>query len=347
MWLQAVETRSLVNPRAGEQRLGEVLTCLASCIDRQQYQQQLQQHYAQGARIALLGVPEDLGPRANFGRPGAVDGWSAALSAFAQLQANQVYQYQSLLLLGTVTVADLQEAPLSADPVTAIAQLRERVAALDARVFEVLQPAFAAGYEVILIGGGHNQSLPLLQALADASSSSVAAINLDPHADFRALEGRHSGNGFSYAAAAGALAHYHVFGLHPGKNNADSLARLQQAGFSYRSWQALQGEDWPTAVAALSQWVQRWQKPLGIEVDLDAIHAAPASAVNYLGVSAGQAQHFVQRLAALPPARYLHLAEGAPSLHPQGQAVGHAVVGQLLSELVLAYLAGYRERNTP
>jgi formiminoglutamase len=35
-----------------------------------------------------------------------------------------------------------------------------------------------------------------------------------PHSDFRPEEGRHSGNGFSYAYAEGFLKYYFIFGLH-------------------------------------------------------------------------------------------------------------------------------------
>jgi formiminoglutamase len=41
----------------------------------------------------------------------------------------------------------------------------------------------------------------------------INAINFDAHSDFRILEGRHSGNGFSYAYEEGFLKNI-VFGLH-------------------------------------------------------------------------------------------------------------------------------------
>jgi formiminoglutamase len=41
----------------------------------------------------------------------------------------------------------------------------------------------------------------------------VNAINFDAHSD-RILEGRHSGNGFSYAYEEGFLKKYFIFGLH-------------------------------------------------------------------------------------------------------------------------------------
>jgi formiminoglutamase len=39
----------------------------------------------------------------------------------------------------------------------------------------------------------------------------VNAINFDAHSDFRILEGRHSGNGFSYAYEEGFLKKYFIF----------------------------------------------------------------------------------------------------------------------------------------
>lgn len=57
----------------------------------------------------------------------------------------------------------------------------------------------SAGVVPIVIGGGHNNSYGMLRGSSKGLNSQVNAINIDPHADFRELEGRHSGNGFSYA----------------------------------------------------------------------------------------------------------------------------------------------------
>jgi formiminoglutamase len=50
----------------------------------------------------------------------------------------------------------------------------------------------------IIIGGGHNNSYGNIKGTA-LQRKPVNAINFDAHSDFRILEGRHSGNGFSYA----------------------------------------------------------------------------------------------------------------------------------------------------
>ena len=62
-----------------------------------------------------------------------------------------------------------------------------------------LEPAFSLGISAIVLGGGNNNSLPVLRPVRAATSKPVAAVNCDPHADFRRAEGRHSGNPFRYA----------------------------------------------------------------------------------------------------------------------------------------------------
>ena len=87
-------------------------------------------------------------------------------------------------------------------------------------------PWLQAGLEPVVIGGGHNNAFGLLRALSTFHHAGVAAVNLDPHCDFRPLEGRHSGNSFSYAASQGYLNRYHILGLHEQKNSETSLQQL-------------------------------------------------------------------------------------------------------------------------
>lgn len=347
MLLQPVDCHTLFTARAGEQRLGEVLAQLPVVNDQQQYQQALAEAWQRGQRIMLLGVPESIGPRANLGRAGAEDGWYAALKGLLNLQANNSVASDLLLLAGAVLTADLQQQSTDLDPSNSqqLEQLRDLCRQLDERVRAILQPAFSQGFAVILIGGGHNNAYPLITSLAAAVEHAVGAINLDPHADFRACEGRHSGNGFSYAQQQGALAHYHVVGLHPAKNNADSLRRMQQAGFSWVTLHQLWQQPWAEQLCQLQQLSESWQCSFGLEIDVDALYGVPASAINFIGLSVSHAATLVSSLASNNNARYLHLAEAAPSLHPHGRRSGDLVTAQVLSELVLAYLQGYCRRT--
>ena len=74
-----------VSVRNGETRIGQSI-CLPE--PNQTLQQQLEIARQQGCRYVLLGIPEDIGPRANLGQGGADKGWQAFLAKFLNLQVN-------------------------------------------------------------------------------------------------------------------------------------------------------------------------------------------------------------------------------------------------------------------
>ena len=115
--------------------------------------------------------------------------------------------------------------------------MRDLCSQIDQLSVPILKQIFDCGLEPIVIGGGHNNSYPILKALSQSTGDKVCAINLDPHADFRAPEGRHSGNGFSYAHKDGILHDYHVVALHELKNNQAIIDSLNQANFTFDSYQ--------------------------------------------------------------------------------------------------------------
>ncbi len=338
----ASKLATLLTQRSGEQRLGQLLALPADSLS---YTDVLAAHKAAGGQFVLLGISESIGPRANLGNAGAELGWQAFLQRFLNLQANAALAPERILLLGEIDCADLQQRATELNPQEPqqLAQLRQLCAELDERVASQLEPVLAANLYPVVIGGGHNNAYPLLQALAQVSQQKVNCANLDPHADFRPLEGRHSGNGFSYANAAGYLGHYTVLGLDMQKNSATSLAMLQHAAAEYVTYQQVFVEQQLTFQQALDQVVEhccQGTAPIAIELDTDSIQAMPASALNYSGISVEQAAQFVFQLAKLPRARYLHLAEAAPACHPAGLTAGLTQCGQVLATLVLAFING-------
>ena len=56
-----------------------------------------------------MGVPEDIGVRANLGRAGARGGWAAFLPAFATMQSNASLRGEDIAVLGHIAVDDLME----------------------------------------------------------------------------------------------------------------------------------------------------------------------------------------------------------------------------------------------
>lgn len=339
---QDSEVRALLQPRPGEVRVGQVVGVLGTRAGPDSWQQA---HRA-GARYALLGIPEDLGPRGNLGRPGAEGAWDAFLPIFLNQQANHFLPARQVLLAGSVQTRDLQEAArgLGSEP-RDVLQLRELCARLDARVAPIVQEIVASGLIPVVIGGGHNNAFPILQgvvaglrARGEERKNGLAVVNCDPHADFRALEGRHSGNGFSYAQKAGLLASYFVLGLHEGFNSQEMLDRLVAFGGRYVTYESVfvrQELDFGQALEQATSYVLASTSPVGLELDLDALAGMPSSAQTPNGLSCEEAARFLHHLAHRVPVAWLHLAEGAPALAPEG---GARQVGKALAFLVSTFL---------
>jgi len=332
---QAATLAAFQQLREGETRLGQSLRYADAGLPLAEALTAAKQ---QGCVFVFLGVPEDIGPRANLGQGGSDLGWQAFIRKFINLQQNEFLDGSQILLLGELNCADLQQQSRNAD----LATLRTLCAEIDLRLEPVLLAIFEAGLTPIVIGGGHNNSLPLLSALSKSQQQAVNCINLDPHADFRLLEGRHSGNGFSYAKTQGYLDRYLVMGFHELKNSASSLAQIKAAGVDLLSYQQLFVREQAPWSELLKLWLSQRepQQVFGIELDTDAITGMPVSAYNSCGVSVQQAEHFVYLLATQSQSRYLHLAEAAPAQHPAGLAAGMNDAGQILTALVCAFLFG-------
>ncbi len=340
------EVRALTSVRVGEVRVGQAIPLLGPQGGREGWQQARRA----GARFALLGIPEDLGPRANLGRPGADGAWEAFLAAFLNQQANHFLPTEEVLLAGAVFTQDLQEASrgLGSGPED-LGPLRDLCAALDERVAPVVEEIVSAGLVPIVIGGGHNNAHPLMKGVMQGlrqrgqePSAGLAVVNCDPHADFRLLEGRHSGNAFSYAHQAGLLASYFVVGLHEGYNSREMLDRLRAAGgglVSYESIFVRRELDFDEALERARIHAACPGVPVGLELDLDAVAGMPSSAQAPNGLTCEEAARFLHRLASTLPVAWLHLPEGAPACQPEG---GARHVGRALAFLVSTFVKACR-----
>jgi arginase family enzyme len=327
--------QQLVTPRAGETKLAQTVlthnpnTSLEETLNTAKNNQ---------VRFVIMGIGEDIGPRANLGRGGATDAFESAIAQFLNLQSNRFFIGKQCLVLGQIKTDDLQ---LPED--TSADALRANVETLDKRVIEITAQVMAAGLEPIVIGGGHNNAYGLLMAAKQVYHKQIAAVNLDPHSDFRPREGRHSGNGFSYAAASGALGYYHVLGMHELKNSEETLSQLSAFGGHWHTLQSIWVRREISLTSALDDIVTKLnssQLPVALELDLDSITNMPSSASTAAGIPLLDALHYVHTIAKNTPCTYLHLAEAAPSCHVAGISAGYRETGQSISELIYAYIQG-------
>jgi formiminoglutamase len=322
-FLPQQEITQLTRKREGEVKLGQTLRIAQSFDDLSVFK-------AQGCQFAIIAVSEDIGPRANLGKGGATEGWNAFLTQFANLQDNQYLRGEHIALLGKVEISAAED--------TDVQQLRAQVSQLDESVNSIVKTALDADLLPIVIGGGHNNAYPIIKACHQFHGLPLAVTNLDPHCDFRAREGRHSGNGFRYAYDEGALSHYTVVGLHEQKNNQESLDALALNSLPYYTvqdthWRRTKNYD--QVLEETGKYLMHSGLPVGIEIDLDAITQMPSSAVTAAGMSAGDALYYLAQMASLPKVTYLHLAEGAPVTADNFE---QRTVGQILAEMVSLFV---------
>lgn len=319
----------LLNTREGEVKLGENCQLIIPTAD---WQESLE---SSNATFVLLGIPEDIGVRANGGIGGAHTAWMPALQSIVNIQSTAQLNGEELLILGAFDFSDWIEESQQMNS----AQLRELVFKIDEEVYPVIQKIIEAGKIPIVIGGGHNNSFPLLKAASLAFGEAVNCINLDAHSDYRLMEGRHSGNGFRYAKAAKYLLQYALIGLHENYNSEAVIQELthdETINFStYEDIFLRNNLDFEQAVLQAINFTD--SLPTGIELDLDCIQNVLSSASSPSGISVLQARQYVYLTASKSNPAYLHLAEGATQL---ANAKQDSSTGKLLAYLVSDFMKG-------
>lgn len=296
---------ALIGRRAGEVKFGERV----AVAEPSGWESSL---VLSQARFVLLGIPEDIGVRANGGVGGAHTAWPAAVQALLNIQSTEGLSGEELLLLGAFDFSEW----MNASAALPVEELRPFVSRIDQEVSAVIEIIVRAGKIPVVIGGGHNNAYGLLKGASLALGQSLSCINLDAHSDFRAMEGRHSGNGFRYAKAEGYLRRYAVIGLHENYNSAGILAELSaDPDLHYSFFEAIFLRQKLSFEQALEQAVQHTGAGYtGIELDLDCIQGVLSSAATPSGISVLQARQYLYYGARQTKACYLHLTEGATQL---------------------------------
>jgi len=318
----------LTNTRKGELKFGQA----ASTVDSFDTLKEKSQKYV------LLGIPEDIGIRANYGKSGASKAWEAALTSLCNIQQTQYCQADNVVVLGEIDCSKQMQQALLLDTNDAhyAEKLGELVTQIDHLVAEIVEKIVACGKIPILIGGGHNNSFGNLKGTSKALKKPINCINFDAHTDFRALEHRHSGNGFSYAAEEGFLNTYFIFGLHRNYTSQavfDSMTRVSET-VQFSFFEDISIKNKKTFLEALQEAEAFCtQKPFGLEIDLDAVANMGSSAMTPSGFSLEECRRFLQYFSVNKNCRYIHICEGAPNRELFAGQVGKATA-YLVSDII-------------
>ena len=291
------------------------------------------------AKFVLFGISEDIGVRANFGKPGTKNAWNSVLKTLLNIQSNRFTNANHLLILGHFDF-DKIDFKMSDDKIEK--KLRKKVNTIDNEVTHLVHLVKKNGKIPIAIGGGHNNAYGLIKGCALALKSKVNTINFDAHTDFRALEGRHSGNGFSYAMDEGFLKRYFIFGVHESYTSEsiyNSIENNEDIDYiSFESIDVRQEISFGKALEKGQNFISK--QPYGLEVDCDAIAHCPSSAMTPMGFNNTKAAQFVFDLGKNSNAIYLHICEAAPKLNPKKKDFN---VGKMITALIVNFMASKSE----
>lgn len=306
----------LVNVRNGETKLGERVGVVSS----------LEGLNTSDAPFVLLGIPEDIGVRANYGLSGASTAWNPALKALLNTQSNHFLDGAELCVLGHFEFTEHKN--------DSIEGLQQKVSQIDEAVSACITKIIASGKIPIIIGGGHNNAYPIIKGLALARKHPVHIINIDAHADLREANGRHSGNSFSYALKDGYMAKYGVFGLHQNYNNTAILKEIE----TNEKIQAVFFDDILLKDSVLSAWnqlINDFETP-GLEIDLDSLENFLSSATTPSGFSLNEIRRLI--LGSSTQFAYLHICEGASEMADGRTSTS---TGKSIAYLITDFLKSY------
>ena len=331
---------SLTKIRRFETKLGEQILVAA---DPAQLELSIQESPAE---YVMVGIPEDIGVKANMGVGGSDTAWIPFLQSLLNIQSNDFLSGEQILLLGHFDFGDIQytienNALNSEERLEAY---RHAVNIIDGEVEKLVTFITSLHKIPIVIGGGHNNAYPLVKGAAKGLCKAGAiplaqinAINLDAHTDYRPLEGRHSGNAFRYAEEDGYLLKYCVVGVHENYIPQNIWIDIVNNPFidliTYEDIFILEKRNFTQAIAHATGFTE--ESFVGLELDLDCLENILSGAETPSGLTPLHARQYITFVAAGSKIAYLHICEGAARLSDGRKS---ETTGKLISYLVCDFI---------
>jgi formiminoglutamase len=333
---------SLTKLRRFETKLGERIKVVNNAEDLDH------QIATSEAKFVLFGIPEDLGAKGNYGIGGTDTLWIPFLQSFLNVQSNDFLDGQEILLVGHFDFGDIQYLidTTAKGEDEKIAAYRHAVNSIDDEVEQLVKVITSAKKIPVAIGGGHNNSYPLIKGSAKGwhkagmiPLAQINCINLDAHSDYRPMEGRHSGNAFRYAEEDGYLQKYCIIGLHENYLPQNVWVDMVNNPFidciTFEDIFVHEKRTFMQAVAHATGFTE--DTMTGIDIDIDGIQNTLSSAMTPVGINPVHARQYIAFASSDSKPAYLHICEGATRL---SDGRSDATSGKLISYLVSDFIKG-------
>jgi formiminoglutamase len=284
--------------------------------------------------------------KADGGVGGADTAWIPFLQCFLNMQSNDFLTGDSILLLGHFDFSELPRL-IEANahgPEEKIEAYRHAVNTIDDEVESLVKLVTACGKIPVVIGGGHNNSYPLIKGAAKGlykkgliPLAQINSVNLDAHTRYRPAEGRHSGNGVRYAEEDGYLQKYCVVGIHENYLPQNVWLDIVNNPFldfiTYEDIFILEKRNFVQAVAHATGFTE--DNYIGLELDLGCIGQVLARDRTPSGLSPQHARQYVTFAATDSKIAYLYICEGASAL---SDGRNDQTTGRLISYIVSDFI---------
>lgn len=285
-------------------------------------------------RVALLGVPQDIGVQRNGGRAGAAKAPEAVRRAL----------YKFTPFAGDRSIEDALAITDTGDIRTEGVDLEE----IHERQSLVVAHLLSQGCIPVVLGGGHDIAWPDAVGFG-AVHSEFGVINLDPHTDVRPLVDRsaHSGSPFRQVleseelhVPAGAFAEFgtqrfavaqsHIRYLEDRGMHIVWYHDIRQAGFL------------PALEATIARVSDNGRRPLYVSFDMDSVHSADApgvSATAPIGFTADELCRAAWLCGTSPAVGMIDIAETNPEHDVDSRTA------KLAALLIMHFLGGVAHRT--
>ena len=331
--LKESDLEALVVQRRNEIKFGEQLHFLTDSHSIYEQIKSLDVSYV------IFGIKEDLGVLAHYGNAGTSRAWDATIKVLLNIQNNAFLKSEKTLILGHFDFSDYPNKleKWHDNPKKWIKKARKLICEIDKQVTYLTQLIVSAGKIPIVVGGGQNNAYGLIKGTALAKKSPINSINFDAHPDFRPEEGRHSGNGFSYAYAEGFLKNYFVFGLHENYTSDIILRTIKKIkAIKYITFEELRIRKEIAYKKAIELAIEHVNNTyFGLEMDCDAIQGIPSNNKTPSGFTILKARNFIHQIGQESNVAYFHICEAAPDDNDSQD------VGKLISFLITDFIKAH------
>jgi formimidoylglutamase len=297
-----------------------------------------------GCKIALVGLPDDLGVRLNNGRPGAAEGPTAFRTALARYGTAWDAESELELDVPVFDVGDVTPSP--GDDAAALHRTH-------ARVTETLLAVHATGMIPVCVGGGHDLTFPTVRALSIARGDTIGplgGINVDAHLDVRETVG--SGMPFRALIEGGFVdpRKFTVVGAGLFANTREHCEWLTSRGARVLGVEGVMEygvSETDTFTRSMRRAAIGSSTRLGVgfvSIDLDSMDASFApgvSAMNPMGLSVRQVEQIARDAGEHPAVRHFDLMELSP---PNDKPAGAGMTARIAALLFLSFIRGFAER---